>query len=153
MKHDVINSPSHYAEGRKFEPIAVIEDWGLNYHLGNALKYISRAGRKDEITQDLRKAVWYIERYIAEQETPQEEPQEGYSHLLGLYDEIAAANPRDLIPLESAHPMWDSDEPWMFSEDTVEHTAEYYDRDRNREWLPVTQTPDCGWDPTLGPTC
>ena len=66
MQSDIVNHPSHYCDGRKYEPIAVIEDWGLCYHLGNALKYISRAGRKDKTktVEDLQKAVWYINRYI-----------------------------------------------------------------------------------------
>lgn len=64
MTNDVINHPAHYIEGRKYEPIAVIEDWNLSYHLGNALKYISRAGRKDKsaFKQDLEKAIWYLQR-------------------------------------------------------------------------------------------
>lgn len=67
MENDTINHPSHYIEGRKYEPISVIEDWQLPYHLGNAVKYISRAGRKDKdkMKEDLQKAVWYLERYIA----------------------------------------------------------------------------------------
>lgn len=61
---DPVNRPSHYAEGREHEPIDVIEDWELNYHLGNALKYISRAGRKsNNVAQDISKAIWYLERY------------------------------------------------------------------------------------------
>lgn len=44
-----VNHPSHYAEGRKYEPIDVIEDWELGFNLGNTVKYISRAGRKDDI--------------------------------------------------------------------------------------------------------
>ena len=64
MTHDPVNNPSHYAEGRKYEPINVIEDWQLNYRLGNAVKYVSRAGRKQNAVEDLRKAVWYIEREI-----------------------------------------------------------------------------------------
>jgi hypothetical protein len=64
MVIDPINHPSHYLAGRTIEPIAVIEDWKLDYHLGNALKYISRAGRKDSMKQDLEKAIWYIERKI-----------------------------------------------------------------------------------------
>ena len=61
-----INHPSHYAEGRKYEPIEVIEDWGLNFSLGNAVKYISRAGRKNKNTEieDLEKSAWYINREI-----------------------------------------------------------------------------------------
>ena len=59
-----VNHPSHYAEGRKYEPIDVIEDWELGFNLGNTVKYISRAGRKDDIVQDLEKAAWYLNREI-----------------------------------------------------------------------------------------
>ena len=58
---DIIKHPSHYAEGRKFEPKDVIRDWGLNFNLGSAVKYISRAGRKDDIVQDLKKAQQFIQ--------------------------------------------------------------------------------------------
>ena len=63
-ENDVVNHPSHYAEGRKYEPIDVIEDWDLGFNLGNTVKYISRAGRKDDIVQDLEKARWYLDREI-----------------------------------------------------------------------------------------
>ena len=63
-KSDLVNQPSHYISGRSIEPIQAIEDWGLGFHLGNAVKYISRAGRKGDEREDLKKAVWYIERYI-----------------------------------------------------------------------------------------
>ena len=56
-----VKSPKHYTEGRKFEPKDVIRDWGLNFNLGSAIKYIARAGRKDDIIQDLRKAQEYID--------------------------------------------------------------------------------------------
>lgn len=58
---DNVKHPSHYAEGRKFEPKDVIRDWGLNFNLGNAVKYLARAGRKDDIVQDLKKAQQYIQ--------------------------------------------------------------------------------------------
>lgn len=61
---DQVNHPSHYTKGRKFEPIEVIDDWELDYYTGNALKYISRAGRKDDLIVDLEKAVWYLQRRI-----------------------------------------------------------------------------------------
>lgn len=63
--NDVINHPSHYTDG-KFETIEAIESWRLGYHLGNAVKYISRAGKKSKDTEleDLRKARWYIQRYL-----------------------------------------------------------------------------------------
>ena len=58
---DIVSRPSHYAEGRKFEPKDVIRDWGLNFNLGSAIKYISRAGRKDDILQDLKKARQFLD--------------------------------------------------------------------------------------------
>lgn len=61
---ETINHPDHYAKGRNYEPIDVIEDWELGFCLGNALKYISRAGRKDDFLNDLLKAKWYLEREI-----------------------------------------------------------------------------------------
>jgi len=63
MTYDAIN-PNHYKGDRQFEPIEVIEDWGLNYHLGNALKYIARHGRKpgEDPREGLSKAIWYLER-------------------------------------------------------------------------------------------
>lgn len=61
-----VNHPSHYAEGRKYEPIDVIEDWELGFNLGNTIKYISRAGRKDKNKEieDLEKALFYLKRQI-----------------------------------------------------------------------------------------
>lgn len=66
VKPDNINHPSHYTFG-KFEVIDVIEDWDLNFHLGNAVKYIARAGKKDGTTllEDLKKAQFYLNRHIA----------------------------------------------------------------------------------------
>ena len=60
---EMINHPQHYNQG-KFEAIDVIEDWKLNFNLGNTIKYISRAGHKDDIIQDLKKASWYLNREI-----------------------------------------------------------------------------------------
>ena len=60
---DIIGHPNHYCEGRKFEPKDVIRDWNLNFNLGNAVKYISRNGRKDgnSALQDLKKARQYLD--------------------------------------------------------------------------------------------
>lgn len=60
---EMINHPQHYNMG-KYEAIDVIEDWKLNFNLGNTVKYISRAGHKDDIIQDLKKASWYLNREI-----------------------------------------------------------------------------------------
>lgn len=58
---DAVHKPSHYTEGRKFEPKDVIRDWRLNFNLGSAVKYVARAGRKDDILVDLRKAQEFIQ--------------------------------------------------------------------------------------------
>lgn len=60
---EMINHPQHYNKG-KYEAIEVIEDWQLNFNLGNTVKYIARAGHKDDIIQDLKKSLWYLQREI-----------------------------------------------------------------------------------------
>lgn len=64
-KEDVVNHPSHYKAGG-IETIDFIESKGLDYYLGNTVKYISRAGKKDPAKelQDLEKAAWYLNRKI-----------------------------------------------------------------------------------------
>lgn len=68
-ENDPVNHPKHYTDGR-IEVIEYIEDKKLGFCLGNAIKYISRAGKKekDKEIQDLRKSIWYIERRIYELE-------------------------------------------------------------------------------------
>lgn len=61
--YDYVNSPKHYTQGR-YECIDVIEDWGLGYHLGNAIKYICRSDHKGNKQKDLEKAIWYLEREL-----------------------------------------------------------------------------------------
>ena len=62
-----INHPPHYGgESNQYEAIKVIEAWELNFCLGNAVKYISRAGKKTASkSEDLKKAIWYIERELS----------------------------------------------------------------------------------------
>lgn len=64
-QNDPVSHPSHYTQGN-IEVIDFIEDQKLGYHLGNAVKYICRCGRKDpnKWAEDLEKAKWYINRYI-----------------------------------------------------------------------------------------
>ena len=64
-KHDPVNRPAHYTD-TKIETIDFIEDKSFDFHLGNCVKYISRAGKKDPKTeiQDLEKAAWYLNRKI-----------------------------------------------------------------------------------------
>jgi hypothetical protein len=65
-EEDVVNKPSHYTDGG-IETIDFIEAKGLDFNLGNAVKYISRAGKKDpsKKVEDLEKARWYLNREIA----------------------------------------------------------------------------------------
>ena len=65
IEHDAVNHPSHYTRG-KIEVIDFIEDQQLPYHLGNVIKYIARAGYKGDKLEDLKKARWYLDRYINE---------------------------------------------------------------------------------------
>lgn len=62
---EAVNHPNHYNTG-KYEVIDVIEDWKLDFCLGNAIKYIARAGKKDpnKTVEDLEKAKWYIQHEI-----------------------------------------------------------------------------------------
>jgi len=62
---EAVDHPAHYGGDTVYEAIKVIEAWGLTFHLGNALKYICRAGKKTERIEDLQKARWYIEREIS----------------------------------------------------------------------------------------
>ena len=64
-ENEQVNHPSHYGGDTQYECIKVLEAWQLNFHLGNTVKYIARAGKKspDQLT-DLRKALWYLNRYI-----------------------------------------------------------------------------------------
>lgn len=63
--NDPVNNPSHYTDG-KIEVIDFIEDKNLGFNLGNSVKYISRAGKKDPMKtiEDLKKAAWYLNREI-----------------------------------------------------------------------------------------
>ena len=66
---DAVNNPAHYTDGG-IETIDYIEAKGLGYHLGNAVKYISRAGKKgtNQGLEDLKKAQWYLARAIEKNE-------------------------------------------------------------------------------------
>lgn len=69
-KKEVVNHPSHYGGDTTYEHIKVCEAWGLGYCLGNATKYICRAGKKTEgRLEDLKKSLWYLQREITNEET------------------------------------------------------------------------------------
>ena len=62
-----VNHPTHYGgENNPYEAIKVIDAWDLGFSLGNTVKYISRAGKKDQAKEleDLKKAAFYLDRKI-----------------------------------------------------------------------------------------
>ena len=67
---DPVNHPAHYTSGG-IEVIDFIEAKGLNYNLGNVVKYVSRCGKKDDALEDLKKAAWYLDREIKTREKAQ----------------------------------------------------------------------------------
>ena len=67
--HDPVQSPAHYVAGREHEPADVIEDWGLDrrHNVASAVEYLARLGRKGDVAseaQDIRKAIWRLEREL-----------------------------------------------------------------------------------------
>ena len=65
-KSSNVDHPDHYLSSSGHEVIDVIEAWSLDFNLGNAVKYIARAGKKnpEKKSEDLQKAIWYINRNI-----------------------------------------------------------------------------------------
>jgi hypothetical protein len=71
MKKEHVNHPTHYGgQDNPYEAIKVIDAWELGFSLGNTVKYISRAGKKDsdKELQDLKKALWYLQHHIEQLE-------------------------------------------------------------------------------------
>ena len=62
MPFDIVEKPSHYNQG--IEVIDYIESHNLNFHIGNVVKYVTRAKHKGTELQDLKKAMWYLQREI-----------------------------------------------------------------------------------------
>ncbi len=89
MKKEQVNHPTHYGgEGNQYEAIKVIEAWELDFCLGNAVKYISRAGKKEDMIQDLKKAKWYIERKIYQFEPTKERETVSFDSLIEQLDKV-----------------------------------------------------------------
>ena len=65
-----VNHPPHYGSADSpYEVIKIIEHFGLGFHLGNVVKYILRVEYKNAPVEDLEKAVWYLQREIANRKT------------------------------------------------------------------------------------
>lgn len=72
---EAVDHPAHYGgKDNVYEAIKVIEAWGLGFCLGNAVKYLARAGKKGSRVEDLRKARWYLDREIAAAEAMETKP-------------------------------------------------------------------------------
>jgi len=78
MAHSSSYGPTHYKRG-SIEPWDFIRDQSLNYHLGNAIKYIVRAGYKDSKIDDLKKAIHYLQNELDHTPTASKEIQEKLS--------------------------------------------------------------------------
>jgi hypothetical protein len=66
-ENEMVNHQNHYGgEENLYEAIKVIDAWQLGFALGNTVKYISRAGKKnkEKELEDLKKAAWYLEHHI-----------------------------------------------------------------------------------------
>ena len=61
MKCEEVDHPKHYQNGLKTEVECIMFTRNLSFDLGNAFKYVWRAGMKDDITQDIQKALWYLD--------------------------------------------------------------------------------------------
>jgi hypothetical protein len=71
VRTEQVNHPQHYGgEDNLYEAIKVIDAWELGFSLGNTVKYISRAGKKnkEKELEDLRKALWYLQHHITKLE-------------------------------------------------------------------------------------
>ena len=64
---EAVNHPAHYGGDTAHETVKCLEAWGIESDalLWNAVKYISRAGKKGDALEDLKKARWYLDRRIA----------------------------------------------------------------------------------------
>jgi len=84
MVNDIINHPKHYCQHASGVEVITITEH-MNFCLGNAIKYIMRAGYKNDAIEDLRKAEWYINREVSRLErmqasTSQHIPNESENH-------------------------------------------------------------------------
>ena len=65
LDREMVNHPDHYQGNGSMEVIDIIENYDLGFSLGNAIKYILRSNKKGSAKQDLKKAIWYINREIS----------------------------------------------------------------------------------------
>lgn len=59
-----VSHPAHYQSEAGIEVINIIEAFKLDFHLGNSIKYILRAGKKGDYKEDIKKSIWYLKRHL-----------------------------------------------------------------------------------------
>lgn len=88
---DPVNHPSHYTDG-KYEVIDFIEsrDYMKDFRIGNAVKYICRAGKKnpDKEKEDIQKAIWYLDRYQKERSYLKDIPLDDFLKDKGFHENL-----------------------------------------------------------------
>ena len=112
----MVKGPDYYQRG-SIQVWDFIRDQGLNFHLGNAIKYICRAGHKDSKVEDIKKAIHYLENELQHIDTP---GQRYFPHTEPLPDIDIKDPPRhgSGVPT-SLQPKWWNDPVWR---------AEVFDR-------------------------
>lgn len=66
---EAVDHPTHYHAESGIEVIDAIEAWGLNFTLGNVIKYVARSGHKHDAREDLQKALWYLTHELSKYES------------------------------------------------------------------------------------
>lgn len=130
MTEEKIDHPAHYGGDVKYEAIKIIDDWGLGFSAGNALKYILRAPHKRSWAEDMRKAEWYLRHAY--------EIEEGFTFnkLTRMVRMLLAFpfsfRPRDDIRHAEVSEYWKLREQSEHLPDAIEHLS-------NREYLPARE--------------
>ncbi len=164
MSDEQVAHPQHYGGDTTYETIKVVEAWNLGFRLGNAVKYISRAGKKggtDAAThiRDLEKAAWYLNREIAQRKAAyaaDREEQDSLNHGFSMDQRITYTGKIQKIgeqPAPSELPVFSvgdeirdaDDERWVLCEDGwyFEDTDGYREKhtfQRILQWAPLTVT-------------
>lgn len=104
--NDAVSSPSHYQTPSGLEAIEVIEAFFPdNFYFANAFKYLARAGKKDDIVQDIEKAIWYLQRFLDTQ-VLYSLTEKGKAFVKLLEADFSVPTDCDTLALEVANPVY-----------------------------------------------
>lgn len=102
-EHDPVNNPSHYQSKSGLESIDVIEAFELNFHIGNAVKYLLRHGKKEnkegDKNQDIKKAIWYLNRELSRAKDEDTKEIIKYITTIRKYSKLMGVDDRNLNKL------------------------------------------------------